>query len=115
MQQIYFGMTEDVWSFKTGLRSPPSTTSSTRSFSKPSPGPAKDLITKLLKVSPEERISAEEIMKHPWQQDYQFIRRANARMVTQLRGSKRLVEEVDEEVIHEEVIDYPFNLFEFKF
>ena len=54
-------------------------------------------------------------MKHPWQQDYQFIRRANARMVTQLRGSKRLVEEVDEEVIHEEVIDYPFNLFEFKF
>jgi serine/threonine protein kinase len=67
-------------------------------------GPAKDLITKLLKDSLEERISAEEIMKHPWLQDSQVIRR-----------SKRLVEEVDVEVIHEEVMDYPFNLFEFKF
>ena len=54
-------------------------------------------------------------MKHPWLQDSQVIRRANALMVTQLRGSKRLVEEVDKEVIHEEVMDYPFNLFEFKF
>ena len=54
--------------------------------------------------SQEERISAEEIMKHSWLQDSQVIRR-----------SKRLVEEVDVEVIHEEVMDYPFNLFEFKF
>ena len=53
-------------------------------------------------------------MKHPWLQDYQFIRRANARMVTHLRGTKRLVEEVDEEVILKEVMDYPFNLCEFK-
>jgi hypothetical protein len=30
-------------------------------------------------------------------------------MVTRLRGSKRLVEEVDVEVIHDEVMDYPFN------
>ena len=55
-------------------------------------GPAKDL-------SPEERISAEEIMKHPWLQDSQVIRRANALMATQLRGSKRLVEELYVEVI----------------
>jgi hypothetical protein len=54
-------------------------------------------------------------MKHPWLQDSQVIRLAKALMVTQLRGSKRLVEEVDVEVIHEEVMEYPFNLFEFKF
>ena len=29
---------------------------------------AKDLITKLLKASPDERISAEDILKHPWLQ-----------------------------------------------
>jgi hypothetical protein len=52
-------------------------------------------------------------MKHPWLQDSQDIRQANALMVTQLRASKRLVEEVDVEVIHEEVMDYPINLFEF--
>ena len=67
-------------------------------------GPAKDLITKLLKVSPDERISAEEIMKHPWLQDSQVIRRANALMATQLRGRKRLVEEVDVEEVDVEVI-----------
>ena len=80
-----------------GLRSPPPTTSSTRSFSTPSPGLPRT--TKLLKVSPEERISVEEIMKHPWLQDSQVIRRANALMATQLRGSKRLVEELYVEVI----------------
>ena len=31
--------------------------------------PAKDLIRKLLKVEPEERLSADEIMQHPWVQD----------------------------------------------
>ena len=44
-------------------------------------------------------ISAEEIMKHPWLQDSQVIRRANALMDTHLRGRKRLVEEVNVEVI----------------
>jgi hypothetical protein len=44
-------------------------------------------------------------MKHPWLQDSQVIRRANALMVTQLRDSTSLVEEVDVEVIHEEVMD----------
>ena len=39
---------------------------------------AKDLIGKLLKVSPEERISAEEILKHPWLQvsDQEYVRTA---------------------------------------
>jgi hypothetical protein len=54
-------------------------------------------------------------MKHPWLQDSQVIRRAKALMVTQLRDSMSLVEEVDVEVIDEEVMDYPFNLFEFEF
>jgi len=57
--------------------------------------PAKDLISRLLKVNPEERISAAEIMKHPWLQDSQVIRRATALMNTQVKGRKRLVEEVD--------------------
>ena len=35
---------------------------------------AKDLISRLLKVNHEERISAAEIMKHPWLQDSQVIR-----------------------------------------
>ena len=48
--------------------------------------PAKDLITKLLKVSLEESLSAEEIMKNSWLQDSQVIR-----MATQVRG--RLVAE----------------------
>merc|ERR1712106_402653 len=59
---------------------------------------AKDLITRLLKASPDERISADEILKHPWLQDSQIIRRANALMATQLRGKKRVVEEVEVEV-----------------
>ena len=47
-------------------------------------------MTKPLKISPEERISAEEIMKHPWLQESQVIRQANALMATQLRDRKRL-------------------------
>jgi hypothetical protein len=44
-----------------------------------------------LKISPEEeRISAEEIIKHPWLQESQIIRQANALMATQLRDRKRL-------------------------
>ena len=47
-------------------------------------------MTKPLKISPEERISAEEIMKHPWLQESEVIRQANALMATQLRDRKRL-------------------------
>jgi hypothetical protein len=47
-------------------------------------------MTKPLKISPEERISAEEIIKHPWLQESQVIRQANALMATQLRDRKRL-------------------------
>ena len=47
-------------------------------------------MTKPLKISPEKRISAEEIMKHPWLQESQVIRQANALMATQLRDRKRL-------------------------
>jgi hypothetical protein len=46
--------------------------------------------TKPFKIFPEERISAEEIMKHPWLQESQAIRQANAMMATQLRDRKRL-------------------------
>ena len=56
--------------------------------------PAKDVISRLLKVNPEERISAAEIMKHSWLQDSQVIRRATALMNTQVKGRKMLVEEV---------------------
>jgi hypothetical protein len=48
-------------------------------------------MTKPLKISPEERISAEEIIKHPWLQESQVIRQANALMATQLRDRKRLM------------------------
>jgi len=54
---------------------------------------AKDLITKLLKASPDERISAEDILKHPWLQDSQVIRRANVLMATQVKSKKRLVDD----------------------
>ena len=30
------------------------------------PGVAKDLVTKLLKTNPKERISLEEVLEHPW-------------------------------------------------
>ena len=51
--------------------------------------PAKDLISRLPKVNPEERTSAAELMKHPWLQDSQVIRRATALMKTQVKGRKR--------------------------
>jgi len=60
---------------------------------------AKDLITKLLKASPDERISAEDILKHPWLQDSQVIRRANVLMATQVKSKKRLVDEEEGDLI----------------
>lgn len=58
---------------------------------------AKDLIKKCLKVNPQERISAEEIMNHPWLKDNETIRRAKDLMSTQIRGKKRLLETEDED------------------
>ena len=56
---------------------------------------AKDLIQKCLKVEPSERISAEEIVNHPWlQKDSAVIERARALMASQMKGKKRLLEEV---------------------
>jgi len=44
---------------------------------------AKDLITKLLKVRPEERLSANEILEHPWLQDQDMRTEAHALMKEQ--------------------------------
>jgi len=55
---------------------------------------AKDLIQKCLKVEPSERISAAEIVNHPWlQKDSAVIERARALMASQIKGKKRLLEE----------------------
>ena len=56
---------------------------------------AKDLIKKLLKVSPEERLSAEEILKHPWLQDQIII--AKAERLMQLQTDKKAQRNVIEE------------------
>ena len=42
-----------------------------------------DLITKLLKVRPEERLSADEILEHPWLQDQAMRTEAHALMKEQ--------------------------------
>ena len=57
---------------------------------------AKDLIQKCLKVEPSERISAEEILYHPWlQKDPDVIEKARGLMASQRgQGKKRLIEEV---------------------
>ena len=53
---------------------------------------AKDLIQKCLKVEPSERISAEEIMNHPWlTNDSDVIERARVLMSSQMKGKKRLL------------------------
>jgi len=58
---------------------------------------AKDLIQKCLKVEPSERISAEEIMNHPWlTNDSDVIERARVLMSSQMKGKKRLLEECDD-------------------
>lgn len=41
---------------------------------------AKDLVSNLLKVNPEQRLSAEEILKHPWMDDDAVIAKAEAVM-----------------------------------
>lgn len=56
----------------------------------------KDVITKCLKLEPEDRISAKDILKHPWLQDPVIIKKANLLMRTQMRqGKKRVINEVD--------------------
>jgi len=57
----------------------------------------KSLIDRCLKVDPSERISAIEILEHPWLQDKSIVKRAKDLMSSQLRGKKRLIEEVDSE------------------
>jgi len=57
----------------------------------------KNLIDRCLKVDPSERISAIEILEHPWLQDKSIVKRAKDLMSSQLRGKKRLIEEVDSE------------------
>lgn len=60
-------------------------------------GEAKDLISKLLTQHPDKRLSASEIMKHPWLQDPAVVRRVEALMaVQQQKGRKRLDRETDE-------------------
>ena len=58
---------------------------------------AKDLIQKLLKVSPDERLSAQEILEHPWLHD-PIVESVKALMNSRQRGKKRLVHETENEV-----------------
>jgi len=60
---------------------------------------AKDLIDKCLRVDPNERISSEEILRHPWLKDDEVLRKAKGLMATQTRGRKRLLEEVEEDTL----------------
>jgi len=55
--------------------------------------PAKDLIRKLLRTNPEERLSAEEILRHPWLQDPAMIKKADCLMDTQRKSKKRVLGE----------------------
>jgi len=66
-----------------------------RLFNKISPQ-AKDLIDRCLKVNPNERISSEEILSHPWLQDSRVLQKVQDLLVTQTRGKKRLIVDVDE-------------------
>ena len=52
-------------------------------------------------------------MKHPWLQDSPVIRRTNALMAAQLRGRRRLVEEVAVEVIPDKrsMVGAPVSVF----
>ena len=55
--------------------------------------PAKDLIQRLLKTSPDERLSAEQILLHPWLQDNRIVSRAEALMDTQRTRKRQMPEE----------------------
>jgi len=55
--------------------------------------PAKDLIRKLLRTNPEERLSAEEILRHPWLQDTAMMKKADCLMDTQRKSKKRVLGE----------------------
>jgi len=55
--------------------------------------PAKDLIRKLLRTNPEERLSAEEILRHPWLQDQAMMKKADCLMDTQRKSKKRVLGE----------------------
>ena len=57
----------------------------------------KNLIERCLKVDPLERISAAEILEHPWLQDKLIVKRAKYLMSLQLRGKKRRIEKEDSE------------------
>jgi len=54
---------------------------------------AKDLIQKLLKVDPEERIGSDQILQHSWLQDKEVLGKARELMYT--KGKKRLAQEMD--------------------
>ena len=57
---------------------------------------AKDLIRKLLKVDPSERISSAEILQHSWLQDKVIEEKARELgLVYHAKGKKRLAEEAD--------------------
>jgi len=54
---------------------------------------AKDLIRHLLKICPNDRLSAEKILVHPWLQDPNIVREATALMNTKLKSKKRQMDE----------------------
>ena len=58
---------------------------------------AKGLIDKCLKVDQNERISSDEILLHPWLQNEVALWKAKGLMATQTSGSKRLLENIDED------------------
>jgi len=57
---------------------------------------AKDLIQRLLKVNPSERLSAEEILKHPWLQDEAII--AKAEELMKLQTEKKAMRSVSDQM-----------------
>ena len=54
---------------------------------------AKDLITRLLKICPKDRLSAEEILVHPWLQDPNIVNEALALMDAKVKSRKRQIGE----------------------
>ena len=56
---------------------------------------AKDLIDKLLKKDPEERLSSDQILSHPRLHDKNVVARAKQLVLTQSKRHKRLIEDMD--------------------